>query len=317
MLQLEIHSRGTFDVDELSEFTLKAYSDLSIPFRYGSTLTEIREFFNHENNCPDFIVIAKENEEIRGWAALYHWTKSMTYLLSWHPLVNPFESTIGIRLLSECIKYTKSTGRNRMEVFLMNLTDEHREYASKCGDQYYGPSGMIRGFEWVYMEADLTDLNFEIRDAPPTMTFRPLVDISNDALWSSYDHAFSTSGDRRYLDQTLSQRRENFESFFNRKVPMEETASLVLYDGDTVVGFVKIDLIDEGTYVHGVAVIPEYRNQGFGKFILGTSMQQAANNGRNKMILEVDIDNKTAIALYKSLGFKIIKGSISYIWKRD
>ena len=45
-------------------------------------------------------------------------------------------------------------------------------------------------------------------------------------------------------------------------------------------------------------------------------MQRAAESGQEKMILEVDINNTAAIALYKSLGFEILKGSISFIWTK-
>ncbi|MFW9980277.1 MAG: GNAT family N-acetyltransferase, partial [Candidatus Thorarchaeota archaeon] len=265
MVDIEIHSFETFDVEALTAFTLDAYSDFAIPYKYGSTNSQIQDFFKDKTNCPDFIAIAKEENMILGWAGLYHWTDSMSYLLSWHPLVRPFDSTVGIKLLQECINYSEVSGRDRMEVFLMNLTESSRGYASKCGDEYYLPVGMKRGFEWVYMEADLSDLEMSFPQVPSSMVFRSLDDISNDDLWPSYDHAFSTGGDRRYADQSEAQRRENFDSFFSRKVPFDKEASLVLIDQETIVGFVKIDQIDEGAYVHGVAIIPEYRSQGLGK----------------------------------------------------
>jgi ribosomal protein S18 acetylase RimI-like enzyme len=148
------------------------------------------------------------------------------------------------------------------------------------------------------------------------MTIRSLAEISNDELWPSYDLAFSNGGDRRYEQQSEAQRRENFESFFSRQVPIDENASIVLFDGETIVGFVKIDIVTEGTYIHGVGVIPDYRKQGLAKYILGTSLRKAAENHHEKMILEVDIKNQAAVGLYQSLGFKTVKGSISYIWEK-
>ena len=116
--------------------------------------------------------------------------------------------------------------------------------------------------------------------------------------------------------QSEAQRRENFETFFSRQVPMDAEASLVLLDGETIVSFVKTDIVTEGTYVHGVAVIPEYRRQGLARYILGTSLRRAAENHHEKMVLEVDSTNQAAVGLYQSLGFKTIKGSLSYIWKK-
>ena len=183
MINFEIHSSDSIDVEELSAFTNSAYGVLPIPFKYGETLEEIKAFFRKD--CPEFIAIAREGGELKGWAGVYHWTNSMAYFLSWHPLVIPPDPEISQQLVRECIKYTESSGRDRMEVFLMNLTDD-----------------------------------------------------------------------------------------------------------------------------------PDYRKQGLAKFVLGTSLRRAAENNHEKMILEVDIENQAAAGLYKSVGFKTVKGSISYIWER-
>jgi mycothiol synthase len=239
----------------------------------------------------------------------------MAYFLSWHPLVIPPDPAVSQQLVQKCIQYTAASGRNRMEVFLMNLTAEYREYASQCG-AIYRAAGMARGYEWNFMEADLRQLDFSIREIPDTMSVRALAEISNDELWPSYDAAFFSGGDRRYAQQSEAQRRENFESFFSRQVPMDAEASLVLSDGETIVGFVKIDIVTEGAYVHGVGVVPEYRRQGLAQYILGTSLRRAAENRHEKVMLEVDAANQAAVRLYQSLGFKTVKGSESYIWEK-
>ena len=48
-----------------------------------------------------------------------------------------------------------------------------------------------------------------------------------------------------------------------------------------------------------------------------SSIVRAAENGMKDLILEVDIDNHRAIALYEQLGFKKDKGSISHVWTTD
>ena len=315
MVELTGHSRDSIDVVELATFTHEAYRKLPIPYKYGETQEEITAFLKSEKDCPDFIALARAGSMLQGWAGVYHWTDSMAYFLSWHPLVIPPNPAISQDLVRRCIQYTAGSGRNRMEVFLMNLTAEYREYATQCG-AIYQAAGMTRGYEWNYMEADLQQLDFSMREVPDTMSFCPLAEISNDELWPSYDATFSIGGDRRYAQQSEAQRRENFESFFSRQVPMDAEASLVLLDGETVVGFVKIDIVTEGTYVHGVGVIPEYRRQGLAQYILGTSLRRAAENQHEKMVLEVDATNQAAVGLYENLGFKTVKGSVSYIWEK-
>jgi ribosomal protein S18 acetylase RimI-like enzyme len=315
MVNITGHSRDSIDIVELAAFTHQAYSRLPIPYRYGETQEEITAFLKSERDCPDFIALARAGGVLQGWAGVYHWTNSMAYFLSWHPLVIPPNAAISQQLVEECIQYTAASGRNRMEVFLMNLTAEYREYAAQRGANYRA-AGMVRGYEWSYMEADLQQLEFSIREIPATMRVSTLAEISNDELWPSYDAAFLNGGDRRYAQQSEAQRRENFETFFSRQVPMDAEASLVLLDGETIVGFVKIDIVTEGTYVHGVGVTPEYRRQGLAKYILGTSLRRAAENHHEKMVLEVDVINEAAVGLYQSLGFKTVKGSLSYIWEK-
>jgi len=314
MARFESHTQASIDIAELAAFTDRAYRTLAIPYKYGSTLREIERFLTQE--CPDFVAVAREEGRLAGWAGVYDWTESMAYFLSWHPLVLPPNPEISQQLVRQCIQYTQSSGRERMEVFLMNLTDEYRDDAAACGENY-AAAGMKRGYEWAFMEADLAHLDVATRDIPDTLTLRSLSEVSNDALWPSYDDVFSSGQDRRYENQTRDQRRENFYSFFSREAPIDEDASLVLFDRETIVGFVKIDLVEEGAYVHGVGVLPGYRRQGFGKFVLGTSLRRAAQNNRKKMVLEVDVENQAAIGLYESLGFKTVKGSISYIWERS
>jgi ribosomal protein S18 acetylase RimI-like enzyme len=315
MVDISGHSRDSIDAAELAAFTHQAYSRFPIPYKYGETEEEITAFLESPRECPSFIALARAGGVLRGWAGVYNWTDSMTYFLSWHPLVIPPEPAISQQLVQECIQYTAASGRNRMEVFLMNLTAEYREYATQCGAVYLA-AGMAHGYEWNYMEADLQQLDFSIREVPDTMSFCTLAEISNDELWPSYDSAFSNGDDRRYAQQSEAQRRENFESFFSRQVPMDSEASLVLLDGETIVGFVKIDIVAEGAYVHGVGVVPGYRRQGLARYILGTSLRRAADNHHQKMVLEVDATNHAAVALYQSLGFKTVKGSLSYIWEK-
>ena len=315
MVNITGHSRDSIDAVELAAFTYQAYSRLPIPYKYGETQEEITAFFKSERDCPDFIALARATGVLRGWAAVYHWTDSMAYFLSWHPLVIPPNPAISQQLVQECIQYTAASGRNRMEVFLMNLTAEYREYATQCG-AIYQAAGMAPGYDWNYMEADLQQLDSSIREIPETMSVCALAEISNDELWPSYDAAFLNGGDRRYAQQSEAQRHENFESFFSRQVPMDGEASLVLRDGETIVGFVKIDIITEGAYVHGVGVVPEYRRQGLARYILGTSLRRAAENHHKKMVLEVDVANQAAGGLYQSLGFKTVKGSVSFIWEK-
>jgi mycothiol synthase len=239
----------------------------------------------------------------------------MVYLDSWHPLVRSgkdFEE-IFKRLVRESITYTQAIGRSRLEVFLMNLTDDIRS----TYDRYrplYESAGMQRGNEWSQMICDLTTFELKELDLPAGFSLRPIVEVSNEEIWPCYNETFLSSGDGRYLDQTEAQRRENFDDFFSRSKPIEEDASLLLYFEDRIVGFHKIDIISEGGFVNGVGIHPEFRRRGLAKVLMTASLVRAARNKMANVILEVDIENHQAIALYEQLGFKRRDGSISHIW---
>ena len=319
MVNFTHHSRESIDVAELAAFTHRAYGLLPIPYKHGETPEAIATFL--EQKCPDFIVLARAAGELLGWAGLYvgDW---QTNLLSWHPLVIPPDPAIAEQLVRECIRHTTTSGREgapsgrrRMEVLLLNLTPESRNYAAQCG-AIYQAAGMVRGAEWQSMEAGLQQLDFAPRDVPETLTLRPLTGISNDELWPCFDAAFSHGADRRYAQQSAAQRRETYEAFFCREVSLDIDASLVLVDGETIVGFVRIEAAAEDAYVNGIGVIPAYRRQGLARTMLGMSMQRAAANQHQKMKLQVDSENQAALGLYRSLGFRSTnQGWVSYLWE--
>lgn len=66
-------------------------------------------------------------------------------------------------------------------------------------------------------------------------------------------------------------------------------------------GFWKI--IDEAD-INNIAVKKEYRGKGYGKMLMNALIEDAKKQNIKAMTLEVRVTNKSAIALYKKLGFK-------------
>jgi ribosomal protein S18 acetylase RimI-like enzyme len=152
-----------------------------------------------------------------------------------------------------------------------------------------------------------------MHDLTVGFSLRPIVEVSNEEIWPCYNETFLSSGDGRYRDQTKAQRRENFGDFFSKSKPIEDGASLLLYCEDRIIGFHKIDIISEGGFVNGVGIHPEFRRRGLGRLLMTTSLVRAARNKMVNIILEVDIENHRAIALYEKLGFKKRRGAIIHI----
>ena len=76
-------------------------------------------------------------------------------------------------------------------------------------------------------------------------------------------------------------------------------------EGDLVINVDDADYFipNQRIYVSRMIVKKEYRNQGIGGIILDYLIKQAKAKGYKEMALGVDIDNYSAIHLYKKKGF--------------
>jgi ribosomal protein S18 acetylase RimI-like enzyme len=317
--QSEIKTPKESDFEEIVDFTIEAEKHRSPQLRCGKDRPEVEKYIRGAFAAdPFYYIFTRKNGELVGLAGFYGFSESMVYLEPWHPLVLPSThySDVFQLLVREGIELTQTIGKSRLEVFLMELTDDIRFEYEQVGPLYEA-GGMLRGHEWSHMVCDLSSSTLKQPDIPEGFSLRPIVEVDNEEIWPTYNETFLSSGDRRYLNQTEEQRRENFNDFFNRSKSIEKDASLLLYAGDQIVGFHKINLYEFGGFVNGVGIHPDYRRKGLGKLLMTSSIVRAAENGMKDLILEVDIDNQRAIALYEQLGFKKDKGSISHVWTAD
>ncbi|TCP55871.1 ribosomal protein S18 acetylase RimI-like enzyme [Tumebacillus sp. BK434] len=59
-------------------------------------------------------------------------------------------------------------------------------------------------------------------------------------------------------------------------------------------------------FFYGFVVEPEFRGKGYGRYILWTLVKQMQAEGRTRLALEVATENKSALGLYQSVGFKLM-----------
>lgn len=315
-IDIEILKPDQIDLEELVNFTMEAQKQLDEQLRCGQTKEEVEKYIRGAFKAPTFhYIFARRKGKLVGMAGCNAFTESMVYLDGWNPLVLPgdnYEKVFKL-LVKESIKHTQAIGRTRLEIFLMELTDEVRATYDRLRPLYES-GGMRRGNEWSHMVCDLTTSTLEQPEIPDGFSLKPIVEVDNEEIWPCYDTTFSSSGDQRYLNQTEKQRRENFDDFFDRLKPIEEDASLLLYSGEEIVGFMKINLYSFGGFINGVGIHPEFRRRGLARLLMISSIVRATQNGMKDLILEVDIKNHRAIALYEQLGFIQTKGSISHVW---
>jgi ribosomal-protein-alanine N-acetyltransferase len=70
-----------------------------------------------------------------------------------------------------------------------------------------------------------------------------------------------------------------------------------------VVGYAGFwHVIDEG-HITNVAIHPDYRKRGLGKYLIDYLVKEAIQRGINQLTLEVRTSNHAAISLYEGFGF--------------
>lgn len=88
----------------------------------------------------------------------------------------------------------------------------------------------------------------------------------------------------------------------------------VAEDGNTIIGYCGVFLPAPGVEadVLTVAVLPAYRRQGIAREFIGQIEQWSHERGASAIMLEVEISNEGAIALYQSLCYQKISVRMDY-----
>lgn len=71
-----------------------------------------------------------------------------------------------------------------------------------------------------------------------------------------------------------------------------------------IIGYAGMWIILDEAHVTNVGVLPEYRGEGVGEFLMRSLIIAAKNRGAKKMTLEVRKSNYVAQNLYSKLGFE-------------
>lgn len=84
---------------------------------------------------------------------------------------------------------------------------------------------------------------------------------------------------------------------------LESHAAFVLEQGGELLGFAFVQRILDEAHLLDIAVAPARRGQGLGRELLRRLMDEVLAEGVNIWFLEVRVSNRSAIALYQSLGY--------------
>lgn len=102
--------------------------------------------------------------------------------------------------------------------------------------------------------------------------------------------------------------KENFEFFyedeFNHNTDSSSQGTYVIENDGVIIGKARLEVTDNIGGIYGLEVIPEYRGKGYGRELLLLSIKRLKEQNVNSITLQVETNNKNALNLYKSCGFR-------------
>jgi ribosomal protein S18 acetylase RimI-like enzyme len=78
------------------------------------------------------------------------------------------------------------------------------------------------------------------------------------------------------------------------------------------IGTIRVSFYDRMVYLTSFGVLPELQGQGLGRQILTRTVRRLAAEGWSPIRIEVETENRTALGLYRSCGFREIAGYAYY-----
>lgn len=119
------------------------------------------------------------------------------------------------------------------------------------------------------------------------------------------------------IPQVLHIERRSFsipwhETTFRGLLRRRSASLLVADDAGGIVGYAVLWYAADEAELGDLAVLPEVRRQGLGRWILDRALVEAARRGAEAVFLEVRAGNEEARRLYESAGFETVGVRPSY-----
>ena len=159
-----------------------------------------------------------------------------------------------------------NTGKRAIEA--LNAKYEYTEYSMKFNKNGYVFKDRYR---LLLIKPDLRDLD-------------KIVDISMRTFNESYEDS------KTWVDKCF-------------EFPTREQY-LAILNGE-IIGMGSINMERDVMSICGLGVVPEYRNQGYGKELLHLIVDNLWQRGKTEITIDVDSENANALGLYKKFGFQI------------
>jgi [ribosomal protein S18]-alanine N-acetyltransferase len=116
------------------------------------------------------------------------------------------------------------------------------------------------------------------------------------------------------IDYILAIEHASFTNPWTREMYLAELASpkvsrflLAANAATQIVGFCAYWLVVDELHINNLAVLPEWRQRGFGRALLAAAVEDARRHGAVRALLEVRRSNLVAQRLYEHAGFEVAR----------
>ena len=117
---------------------------------------------------------------------------------------------------------------------------------------------------------------------------------------------------------------KNFQKLNSKESLFNNYTNILVYKNDVeILGFIHYEILYETVNILNIVVNPENRKNKIGTNLIDNMLSSLCNKRIENIILEVNVNNVSAINLYKKFNFEIInirkkyyKGEDAYIMER-
>ena len=107
-------------------------------------------------------------------------------------------------------------------------------------------------------------------------------------------------------EAAFEESRETAETIADNSLRADNIDVYLAYLGDCVIGKMSTNREGDELFIYGVAVLPEFQRQGYGKQMLNLLMCELSKPDRVRILIEADSKKPNAYGLYQRSGFDIV-----------
>jgi len=273
-------------------------SDMTLEQRVKS----IEQLAAHDK--VQFFLAFDDAGNIIGWTTDYIGFPPMSFISGFLPVVktHPDSDAIALSLIEEEKRVCVENNHTRLEIELVFPTDAYRDY-SKRYLHWYEKSGFQFAAEEIHMKANLTEINLPSLDLPDGYELKKYSELPIEELEMAGYRTFENGNDALFVSMSREEQKVTLGHFFNPSRPYHDESSPVLMKDDEIVGFVITRVEDNEADMGPVGLIPGFRGQGLGSYLLVHALRSLKSIEVEEVVLDMSLTNTRAHNLYTKYGF--------------